>query len=176
VEFWLKVGHIASMSVWFTGLFFLPRLFVARHRDERDAEHDYFVPVAACLYFRVMSPAALLTITFGIALIATGPTGAWLLIKLGVVLAAVAVHVYLGVVMFELERGRDRHGAGFYRSLGALPFVLLLAIASLTGAKPDTLPPLPAPPDTRTASTAPAVSYPSAGPSGGAARGSRSSP
>lgn len=176
MEFWLKVGHIASMSLWFTGLFFLPRLFVARHRDERDAEHDYFVPVAGLLYFRVMSPAALLTITFGIALIATGPTGAWLLIKLVVVLAAVAVHVYLGVVMFELERGRDRHGAGFYRGLGAVPFVLLLAIAALTGAKPDTLPPLPPPPETRSASSASPASYPSAGVSGGVSRGLRSSP
>lgn len=147
MEFWLKVGHIGAMSIWFTGLFFLPRLFVARHRDERDAALDYFVPVAGCLYFRVMSPAGLVTIAFGIALIATGPTGAWLLMKLLVVLAAVAIHIYLGVVMFELEHGRDRHGAGFYRVLGALPFALLLAIAALTGAKPDTLPPLPAPPD-----------------------------
>ncbi|GHA79254.1 membrane protein [Lysobacter bugurensis] len=147
MEFWLKVGHIAAMSVWFTGLFFLPRLFVARHRGERDAELDFFVPVAGALYFRLMSPAGLLTIAFGIALIATGPSGAWLLMKLLVVLAAVAVHLYLGVVMFALEHGRDRHGSGFYRALGALPLVLLLAIAALTGAKPRTLPPLPAPPE-----------------------------
>lgn len=150
MEFWLKLGHIAAMSLWFTGLFFLPRLFVARHRDERDAELDYFVPVASCLYFRMMSPAALITIAFGIALIATGPTGAWLLIKLLVVLVAVAAHIYLGVVMFELEHGRDRHGVGFYRALGALPLVLLLAIVALTGAKPVTVPPLPAPPDADT--------------------------
>lgn len=176
MEFWLKLGHIAAMSVWFTGLFFLPRLFVARHRDERDAELDYFIPVAGCLYFRVMSPAGLITIAFGIALIATGPTGAWLLIKLLVVLVAVAAHIYLGVVMFELEHGRDRHGVGFYRALGALPLVLLLAIAALTGAKPRTLPPLPAPPDARSAGTVIGLPYSSAGPSGGASRGGHSSP
>lgn len=176
MEFWLKLGHIAAMSVWFTGLFFLPRLFVARHRGERDAELDYFVPVAGCLYFRVMSPAGLITVAFGIALIATGPTGAWLLLKLLVVLTAVAVHVYLGVVMFELERGRDRHGVGFYRTLGAVPLVLLLSIAALTGAKPRTLPPLPAPPDARTAAPIVEARYSSPGRSGGASRGGRSSP
>lgn len=134
------------MTVWFTGLFFLPRLFVARHRDERDAEMKYFVPIAGALYFRVMSPAGLVTIALGMGLIGYGPSGAWLLMKLLIVVLAVAIHVYLGVVMFELEHGRDRHGVAFYRALGAAPLVILLGIAALTGAKPRTLPPLPAPP------------------------------
>lgn len=176
MEFWLKVGHISAMSLWFVGLFFLPRLFVARHRDDRDARLDYFVPVASALYFRLMSPAGLLTIGFGIALIATGPQGAWLLMKLLVVLVAVAIHLYLGVVMFELEHGRDRHGVAFYRVLGALPFVLLLMIAALTGAKPRTLPPLPPPPDARVTMPVDAAAYSSAGVSGASAGVGSSSP
>lgn len=144
--FWLKLLHITAMSVWFTGLFFLPRLLAARHRRELDAESSFFIPAAGTLYFRVMSPAGLLTIGLGMVLIAYGPTGAWLVIKLLVVLMAVAIHLYLGVVMYELEQGRERHGVGFYRLAGAIPLVLLLAIAALTGAKPGTVPPLPAPP------------------------------
>lgn len=173
VEFWLKVGHITAMSVWFTGLVFLPRLFVARHRRERDAGPEFFIPAAGALYFRVMSPAGLLTIAFGIALIASAPPGAWLPLKLLVVLLAVAIHAYLGVVMFELENGRDRHGAAFYRALGLLPFVLLLAIAALTGAKPRTLPPLPAPPQAQSVDRA---HYPSADASGDASGAVASSP
>lgn len=173
MEFWLKFGHISAMSLWFTGLFFLPRLFAARHRGERDARMAYFSPVAGALYFRVMSPAALVTIAFGIALIATAPGGAWLPLKLFVVLLAIVVHVYIGVVMFELERGRDRHGAGFYRVLGALPLVLLLGIAALTGAKPRTAGPLPAPPGAQhDASVAGAVHSLPAGSQGGAAASS----
>ncbi|MDQ3618079.1 MAG: CopD family protein [Pseudomonadota bacterium] len=144
--FWLKFFHIAAMAVWFTGLFFLPRLFVARHRGDADGVQDHFVPTAGMLYFRIMSPAGLVTIALGTVLIAFGPTGGWLVLKLAVVAMAVVIHLYLGVVMYELEQGRDRHGAGFYRMLGWIPLLLLLAVAGLTGAKPDTVPPLPPPP------------------------------
>lgn len=165
--FWLKLFHIAAMTVWFTGLFFLPRLFVARHRDERDSEMDYFVPMASALYFRVMSPAGLVTIALGMSLIAYGPSGAWLLMKLLIVVLAVAIHVYLGVVMFELQHGRDRHGAGFYRVLGAVPLLILLGVAALTGAKPRTLPPLSPPPGTVAVVTGYSSAGPSSGPPGG---------
>jgi putative membrane protein len=163
--FWIKLFHIAAMTVWFTGLFFLPRLFVARRRDERDSEMSYFIPVAGCLYFRIMSPAGLLTIALGMTLIAFGPSGAWLVMKLLLVVVAVAIHVYLGMLMYELEHGRDRHGAGFYRVLGALPLLLLLGIAALTGAKPDTVPPLAPPPATsQSRPVAAAPGYSSEGP------------
>ena len=68
--FWLKVLHILAMTVWFTGLFFLPRLFVARHRREIDSDPEYWNPVTNTLFFRIMTPAALVTITLGGILIA----------------------------------------------------------------------------------------------------------
>ena len=55
--FWLKVVHILAMTVWFSGLFFLPRLFVARHRREIDADRTYWNPVTNTLFFRLMTPA-----------------------------------------------------------------------------------------------------------------------
>ena len=145
--FWLKFFHIAAMAVWFPGLFFLPRLFVARHRAEADAERARFIPIAGTLYFRIMSPAALLTITLGTILFAFGPNGAWLVIKLTLVTLAVALHLYFGVVLYELERGNDRHGTWFYRVAGWVPLLLVLAVAGLTAAKPQTVPPLPPPPN-----------------------------
>ncbi|MDQ3289204.1 MAG: CopD family protein [Pseudomonadota bacterium] len=144
--FWLKFFHIAAMTVWFTGLFFLPRLLAARHRAEADADRAHFVPIAGTLYFRVMSPAALVTITLGMILLSFGPSGGWLVMKLALVALAVSAHLYLGVVLYELERGRDRHGIWFYRSFGWAPLVLLLGIAALTGAKPQTAGSLPPPP------------------------------
>ncbi|MEG3192887.1 CopD family protein [Lysobacter sp. D1-1-M9] len=144
--FWLKFFHIAAMTVWFTGLFFLPRLLAARHRAEADADRAHFVPIAGMLFFRIMSPAGLVTIALGMVLIAYGPIGAWLILKLTVVALAVAIHLYLGVAMFELEQGRDRHNAGFYHVLGWVPLLLLLMLVALTAAKPETVPPLPPPP------------------------------
>ena len=145
--FWLKIVHVSAMVLWFAGLFFLPRLFVARHRGERDAAAGYFNATANTLYFRMATPAALVAVASGMALIAFGPSGAWLVIKLVVVAGAVFLHLYMGVVLYELGHGRDRHGPVFYRTLGWLPLLLLLGIAALTGAKPRTVGDLPPPPE-----------------------------
>lgn len=145
--FWLKVLHILAMTIWFSGLFFLPRLFVVRNRDLADADPAFWNPVTNTLFFRVMTPAALVTITAGGILIAYNPTGAWLVLKLVVVAFAVLLHLYFGLLLYQL--GQDdsrRHGPTFYRIVGWVPLVLLLVIAAITGAKPQTLGDLPAPP------------------------------
>ena len=157
--FWLKILHVSAMVLWFAGLFFLPRLFVARHRGERDAAAGYFNATANTLYFRMATPAALVAVATGMALIAFGPRGAWLVMKLVIVAGAVFLHLYMGVALYELGQGRDRHGPLFYRALGWAPLLVLLAVAALTGAKPPTVGDLPPPPgDAR------------AGPEGGAQR------
>ncbi|WP_407353842.1 CopD family protein [Luteimonas sp. R10] len=145
--FWLKFFHIVAIAVWFTGLFFLPRLFVARHRVEGDANREYFNPVTNILFFRLATPAAVLAIALGMALIAYGPSGAWLAMKLVLVALAVLLHLYFGLLLYELGHGRDRHGPVFYRVAGWVPLLLLLAIAALTAAKPQTVGDLPPPPD-----------------------------
>ncbi len=144
--FWLKFFHIAAMAVWFVGLFFLPRLFVAHRRDEADGGHEYFLPVAKSLFFSVMTPAGLVAIVLGMILIGYGPQGAWLVMKLALVTVAVLLHLYLGVVLYDIGRDHDRHRSWFYRLLGALPLLLLLALAALTAAKPISAPGLPPPP------------------------------
>nr|WP_255682208.1 CopD family protein [Luteimonas sp. BDR2-5] len=146
VYFWLKVLHIAAMTIWFSGLFFLPRLFVARHRREIDAEDGYWNPVTNTLFFWIMSPAAIVTILAGMALIAWNPNGAWLVLKLLVVAVAVLMHLYFGLLLYELGQARDHHGPLFYRAIGWVPLVLLLGIAALTGAKPASIGDLPPPP------------------------------
>lgn len=144
--FWLKFFHIVAIAVWFTGLFFLPRLFAARHRGEGDADQAYFNPVANALFFRLATPAAVIAVALGMALIAYGPSGAWLAMKLVLVSLAVLLHLYFGLLLYELGHGRDRHGPAFYRVTGWLPLLLLLAIAALTAAKPQTVGDLPPPP------------------------------
>lgn len=144
--FWLKILHVSAMVLWFAGLFFLPRLFVARHRGERDAAASYFNIAANTVFFRLATPAALVAVASGMVLIAWGPTGAWLVMKLVVVTCAVLLHAYLGMVLYELGQGRERHGTAVYRIFGWLPLAMVLAIAALTGAKPRTLGDLPAPP------------------------------
>ena len=145
MQFWLKVAHIASMSVWFTGLFLLVRLFAARRRGERDGRPDFFNPVANRLFFRIATPAGVLTIALGMALIPWVAPGAWLIAKLGLVALVVLVHLGLGAHLHALGKGKRRRGGVLPALLGWAPLVLLLAIAALTGAKPRSVGDLPPP-------------------------------
>ena len=143
--FWLKVAHIASMAVWFTGVFLLLRLFAARRRGERDGRPDFFNPVANRLFFRIATPAGVLTIALGMVLIPWVEPGAWLVAKLVLVALVVLVHLGMGAHLHALGKGKSRRGGLLTGLLGWTPLALLLAIAALTGAKPRSVGNLPPP-------------------------------
>lgn len=147
----LKILHIAAMTLWFSGLFFLPALMVARLRmpdgePPSDEEEKRFDAFGRTLYFGITTPAGLVTVFAGTVLMLYGPFGGWLVLKLVLVCGAVLMHLYLGVVMHEYARGRPRHGVAFFRMLACVPLLIVLGIAALTGAKPASVDSLPPPP------------------------------
>lgn len=143
MQFWLKVAHLSAVGLWFTGLFLLGRLFLARRRGERDGRAAFFNPVANRLFFRIATPAAVLAIAFGMALMPWVAVGAWLVAKLALVTLLVLVHLWLGLHLHSLGKpGRNTPLPAF---AGWAPLLLLLAIAALTGAKPRSLGELPPP-------------------------------
>lgn len=155
--FWLKILHIAAMAVWFSGLVLLPRLLRSRagsgvttetgHWSDVDpAQPAFELRVARLLYFGVMSPAGVVTIALGLVLIPFAQPGAWLVLKLAVVAAAVMVHLYLGMGVQRLGQGQSPGAFWLHRLAGWAPLLLLIALAGLTGGKPITVPPLPPPP------------------------------
>ena len=149
--FALKILHIGAMAIWFCGLFFLPTLMIARLR--RNADERRFDAMGRTLYFGVTTPAGVVTVAAGTALMAYGPFGGWLVLKLVLVCIAVLLHLYLGVVMHEYARGRPRHGAWLFRALACVPLFVVLGIAALTGAKPASVESLPPPPGVQEAPT-----------------------
>jgi putative membrane protein len=136
----VKTLHIVFMITWFAGLFYLPRLFVYHAQATPDDRIgiERFKLMERKLYFGIMAPGAVLTVVFGMWMwLGYGVTGAWLHAKVTFVLVLIAFHVYLGFLLRDFARDRNRHGHVFYRWLNEIPALpLLVIIVWLVVAKP----------------------------------------
>src|SRR5580698_4488858 len=62
---WVKALHIVFMVTWFSGLFYLPRLFVY-HAQATDAiSIERFKVMERKLFYMITTPGAVLTVIFG---------------------------------------------------------------------------------------------------------------
>lgn len=137
---WFKALHIFFMLAWMAGLFYLPRLFVYHASTQSQVVKDEFKVMERRLWFFV-TPFALLTLAFGVALIVSyGGTwfkmSGWLHIKLLLLLAIYGYHFYLFKLLKQFERDENRHSPRFYRFLNEVPVLAILAIVCLAVVKP----------------------------------------
>lgn len=140
----LKTVHIAALCVWCAGLLALPIVLqVYGRRDELRTQAGFseFRLLVHATYTRIITPAAVVTISVGVVLILViGLTANWLMAKLAVVAGMVLVHAWLGHVCVRASEER-----GTYRMpspLLALPLAILCmgAVLYLVLAKPDLQP------------------------------------
>ena len=128
----VKTLHIVFMVTWFAGLFYLPRLFVYHAQAPADDRVgiERFKTMERKLFYGIMTPGAVLTVAFGLWLwLGFGITGAWLHAKVALVAILVAFHAYLGVLLRDFARDRNRHGHVFYRWLNEIPALPILFLA-----------------------------------------------
>ncbi|MBI3148186.1 MAG: CopD family protein [Betaproteobacteria bacterium] len=135
---WIKSLHIVFVITWFAGLFYLPRLFVYHAMAEDTISIERFKLMERKLYFGIMTPSAVLTLILGTWLwLGYGVTGGWMHAKLALVTVLVGHHLYLGRLMNDFRRDRNRHGHVFYRWLNEIPALpALLGIVALVVVKP----------------------------------------
>jgi protoporphyrinogen IX oxidase len=134
---WIKTFHIVFVVAWYAGLFYLPRLFVYHAQATDTISIERFKVMERKLYFGIMTPSAVLAIGLGLALMGYGFRGGWLHAKLALVALLVILHVYLGKLMLDFKRDRNRHSHVFYRWLNEIPALpILVAVVYLVVAKP----------------------------------------
>jgi protoporphyrinogen IX oxidase len=135
---WVKSFHIIFVVTWFAGLFYLPRLFVYHALSSDAPSIERFKVMERKLYYGIMTPSAVLALGFGLWLwLAWFPdAGAWLRVKLVLVLALVAYHLWCGRLVAAFRDDRNRHSHVWYRWFNEAPVLVLVAVVILVVVKP----------------------------------------
>ena len=129
---YIKVLHIIAVISWFSGLFYLPRLLhcAVLWRDQAAA---YYLPIMVFkLYHYITTPAALIAIATGLALLCHHQEyvqDTWLHTKVAVVVLLVIYHCYLGHLVQILRSGAALACPNYY----VLLTPLMLAVVVLSG-------------------------------------------
>jgi putative membrane protein len=62
---WVKAFHIIFIVSWFSGLFYLPRLFIYHTQWNDNLSNEHFKTMESKLYYYITTPAGILTLLFG---------------------------------------------------------------------------------------------------------------
>jgi putative membrane protein len=138
---WVKTLHIIFMVTWFSGLFYLPRLFVYHAMATDNISIERFKIMERKLYFGIMTPGAVFTLLFGGWLLSYHLHAylhmPWMHLKLSLVLLTLLYHLYLGRVLRRFKVDNNRHSHVFYRFLNEIPVVFLVGIVILVIVQPS---------------------------------------
>ena len=140
---WIKALHTIAIVAWFAGLFYLPRLFVY-HADAKDRiSIERFKIMEHRLYCYIMTPAALLTLLFGLILFSYSANyyagATWMHLKLALVAILILFHLYCGKCLRDFKLENNQHSSLFYRWLNEFPTLLLIATVIVAEVHPFSL-------------------------------------
>ena len=133
----LKFVHIATIALWSGGLIVLPYLFWQRRLLAAGPELDRLHRITRFVYVAMTSPAAVVAIGTGTALIfLQGTFREWFTLKMVLVGAMVMLHVVAGLVAVRVFAPDGRFGSRSCVALTSLYLVLIVAIIWVVLAKP----------------------------------------
>lgn len=136
---WLKAGHLIFVIFWMAGLFMLPRFFVYHQEAAPDApENAVWTDRERKLLKIILWPSLVVVWVLGLALaISIQAFGqSWFHLKLALVLALTAYHVWLAGYHAALARGERRLTGKKLRLLNEVPGVAAAVIVILVIVKP----------------------------------------
>jgi protoporphyrinogen IX oxidase len=137
---WLKALHIIFMVTWFSGLFYLPRLFVYHAMASDSISIERFKIMERKLFFGIMTPGAVLTLLMGLWIMSTKGLYyfhfLWFHVKIALVALLIIYHFYLGYLLYCFKKDKNTHSHVFYRWLNEVPVLFLVGIVILAMVKP----------------------------------------
>ena len=140
--FYIKALHIIFVVTWFSGLFYIVRLFVykAEANDKPEPQRailiDQFGIMQKRLWYGITWPSAILTLVFGTWMgILYGSLPMWLLIKLFFVLGLFIYHLSLHRIFAQQQRGIFKWSSQRLRIWNELATIFLICIVMLAVVK-----------------------------------------
>lgn len=138
---WIKAFHIIFMVTWFSGLFYLPRLFVYHAMATDHISNERFKIMERKLFYGIMTPGGILTTLTGVWLLQDYAWhlykhSGWLHAKLSLVSILIAYHIYCWYLLRRFKHNRNRHTHIFYRWINEFPVLILISTVILIVLKP----------------------------------------
>ncbi len=137
---WIKALHLIFVVTWFSGLFYLPRLFVYHALSDDKVSQDRFKIMERKLYYGITYPSGVLATFFGIWLLSYNASfymqQGWMHAKLALVVILWIFHLMCGKYRKDFHHDRNKHSHTFYRWFNEFPVVVLIAIVILVIVKP----------------------------------------
>lgn len=142
--FYIKALHIIFIVTWFSGMFYIVRLFIYNREAkdkpelERTVLQKQFLIMIKRLWFGITWPSAVLTLLFGGWLLYLyGYTPQWLWIKLAFVFGLYLYHISLHVIYKKQASGDFKYSSQQLRIWNEVATVFLVAIVMLVVVKQD---------------------------------------
>jgi protoporphyrinogen IX oxidase len=140
--FYIKALHIIFVVTWFSGLFYIVRLFVysaeanEKPEPERSIILKQFSIMQKRLWYGITWPSAILTLIFGTWMgILYGSLPTWLLVKLLFVAGLFIYHISLNVIFRQQRKENFKWTSQQLRMWNELATVFLLCIVMLAVVK-----------------------------------------
>ncbi len=140
--FYVKALHIIFVVTWFSGLFYIVRLFVysaeanQKSEPERSILLNQFSMMQKRLWYGITWPSAILTLIFGTSIgFLYGSLPSWLLVKLIFVLLLFIYHLSLHSIFRQQQKENFKWSSQRLRLWNELATLFLIAIVMLAVVK-----------------------------------------
>jgi len=140
--FYIKALHIIFVVTWFSGLFYIVRLFVYSAEANEKPEPDksillkQFGIMQKRLWYGITWPSAILTLVFGTWMgILYGALPTWLLVKLFFVAGLLTYHFTLHFIFRQQQKGIFKWTSQRLRIWNEVATIFLIAIVMLAVVK-----------------------------------------
>lgn len=139
---YIKALHIIFIVTWFSGMFYIVRLFIynteagERGEAEKNILRNQFAIMIRRLWYGITWPSAILTLIFGNWMwYLLGVTPSWLVIKLGFVLGLYIYHFTLHAIYSQQMKGIFNYSSRQLRIWNEVATIFLVAIVMLVVVK-----------------------------------------